>query len=459
MSEHRRAGARNERRPEERSDPESTIRTVSGWQNWGRSVRSAPAVVCAPGDEEELRKALARAASGRQQVRAVGAGHSFTPIAATDGMQLRLDRLSGVLRVSGTEVTLGAGTRLRDLPALLGPWGLALENMGDIDSQTIAGAINTGTHGTGRDFTGIAGQVTGLRLMLADGTTLDCTAEQHPELFQAARIGLGAFGILTQVTIRCAPAFLLQATESPEPLAAVLAGFDGITAGADHVEFYWFPHTGTALVKRNRRLPVGAEPNPLPAWKELLDDEIVANGVFQIACGVGSLVPALVPPINRLAAGLVSERTFTDSSQAVFTSPRRVRFREMEYGIDLDSAAMAIEEIRALIARRGWRISFPLEVRTAAADQVWLSTAYRRPTAYIAAHRYFREGFAEYFLALEQILLRHGGRPHWGKLHTLGADQFAERYPRFDQVRRIRAEVDPDGLFGNPYLRRVFGSS
>ena len=183
----------------------------------------------------------------------------------------------------------------------------------------------------------------------------------------------------------------------------------------------------------------------------------MSNGLFALTCGAGWLLPQIIPAVNAAAANLVSVRRFTDDSHAVFTSPRRVRFREMEYSIEPDAVPAAIAEIRELIAQHGWRISFPLEIRVAAADDVWLSTAYRRPSAYIAVHRYYREPFAEYFLAVEHILLGHGGRPHWGKLHTLTAVQLRERYPRFDDVRAIRDTVDPEGRFRNAYLDRVLG--
>lgn len=427
------------------------------WRNWGRSVVAHPAAIESPMDESEVVALIGRATAAGWSIRPVGAGHSFTPIAATDGILLRLDAFSGLRRVDGREVTLGAGTRLRDLPRLLRPLGLALPNMGDIDTQTVAGAISTGTHGTGAEFTGLAAQITALRIVTADGSVVDCSAAHRSELFQAARIGLGAFGVLTEVTIECVPAFLLAADEHPEPLEFVLENFAELTSGAGHVEFYWFPHTEVALCKTNTRLPVDSGREPLPRWKAVLDDEVTSNGIFALTCGAGWLAPPLVPTINRAAARLVSDRRFTDDSHTVFTSPRRVRFREMEYSIERAALPAAVREIDALIERKGWRISFPLEIRVAAADDVWLSTAYGRPSAYVAVHRYYRDPFAEYFLAVEDILRGFGGRPHWGKLHTLDAAALGERYPRFDDVLAVRDAVDPQRRFRNPYLDRVLG--
>jgi L-gulonolactone oxidase len=430
------------------------------WRNWGRSAIAHPQRIAEPPDEQAVVDLVTAAARHGHRVRPVGAGHSFTPIAATDSILVRLDRLTGVHQVDPEtgEVTLGAGTRLADIPALLKPHRLAMENLGDIDRQTIAGAVSTGTHGTGAAFTGLAGQVTGLRIVLADGTVLDTDAMHRPDLFATARLGLGAFGILTRVRIRCVPEFLLAADEHPEPLADVLDDFPARVAAVDHLEFYLFPHTDTALVKQNRRLPVTEPADPLPSWRALLDDEVTSNGVFAATCAVGTAAPALVPAINKLAARAVSTRRFTDRSYRVFTSPRRVRFREMEYGIDLNALPEAIRRIRRLIAESGWRISFPMEVRVAAADEVPLSTAYRRPTAYIAVHRFVADPFARYFLGVQDILLRYGGRPHWGKLHTLDAARLRTRYPLFDQVTALRREVDPAGMFSNAYLDRVLGS-
>ncbi len=433
--------------------------TRSTWRNWGRSASARFAEAAAPHDETEVSAVLHRAAAAGLPVRPMGAGHSFTPIAATHGISVRLDRMSGLRRVEvdSGRVTLGAGTRLRDLPDLLEPYGLALENMGDIDHQSIAGAISTGTHGTGANFTGIAGQVVGLRIALADGRVVDCSEAERPDLFKAARVGLGAFGVLTEVTVQCVPAFLLAADEHPERLDAVLDGFADRMCAADHVEFYWFPHTDTALVKANRRLPLDADRNPVPRWRSLVDDELLANGVFAGTCLAGVVAPRVVPSVNRLAAQMVSDRSYVDLSHRVFTAPRRVRFREMEYAVPRAELPDVVRAIRTLISARGWRISFPLEIRVAAADDVWLSTAYQRPTAYIAVHRYYREPFAEYFTAVEDLLVGVAGRPHWGKLHTRDAEYLEDAYPRFADVQRVRAEVDPGGLFANPYLDRVLG--
>ncbi len=427
------------------------------WRNWAGNAQCRPTGVVTPTSEDEVAQAVSQALTNGQRIKALGAGHSFTPIAVTDGLHVDLSLLSGVLTadVDTGRVTLLAGTRLADLPRLLGPYRLALENMGDIDCQTISGAISTGTHGTGGRFVGLAGQVRHLRIVLEDGSIID--THNGETLFAAAVIGLGAIGIITAVTLQCVPAFTLRAQELSEPLLAVVECFGERVDTADHFEFYWFPGTEIALTKTNTRLPADASAAPPSRFEQFVDEEVVSNGIFGALCALGWAAPALVPGINRLAARFATERTYSDISPAVFTSPRRVRFREMEFAIPRERLSAVFREVQALIRRRGWRIGFPLEVRAAAADNIWLSTAYGRDTAYVAVHRYHAEPFAEYFLAVQRIMVAHGGRPHWGKLHTLDDAELRQLYPKFDDFLMVRNRVAPFGLFRNDYLDRVLG--
>jgi FAD-linked oxidoreductase len=393
------------------------------------------------------------------RIKAVGAGHSFTGIAVAPGVQLDLEDLTGIVDVDLEKgrVTLAAGTHLHQLPRLLRPHGLALENMGDIDRQTIAGATSTGTHGTGVSFGGLATQIVALTLVTGTGELLRISETENPELLPAARLGLGALGVIVDVTIQCVPAFLLQAVERPEPLQAVMESYLERSEASDHFEFYWFPHTETALTKTNSRLPMTAERRPLSGPGRWVDDELLANGLYRGVCALGTLAPGVIPPFSRLAQRLTGNRDFTDVSSSVFVTNRTVRFREMEYALPREAVPEALAAIKALIERRGWRISFPIEVRSAAADENWLSTAYGRDTGYIAVHRYYREDQREYFAAVEEIMTGHEGRPHWGKLHGRDAESLRAVYPRFDDFLAVRDRFDPERRFENAYLRRVLG--
>ena len=424
------------------------------WRNWAGNQTAAPSRIERPTTTEDLVR-LVRGA-GDRKVKAVGAGHSFTGIAVTDGVQVRLDRYDRLLGVDPDtgHVTVESGMSLHRLNALLALLGRGLTNMGDVDPQSIAGAISTGTHGTGRSSAAIAAQVAALELVLADGSIVTCSAEERPDLFAAARVGLGALGLISTVTLRTEPAFLLRAQEGPEPLADVLDGFEEHVAADEHFEFYWFPHTDAALVKRNNRVDGPFEPLGLRGW---IDDEVLSNGLFGLTCRVCRAWPSLTPRINRLAAGTLSPRTYVDAAPKVFTSPRRVRFKEMEYAIPRAELPAVFGELRSFLDSSGLRISFPVEVRVAPADDLWLSTASGRDSAYVAIHVFRGTEHERYFDGAERIFLAAGGRPHWGKLHSLGADDLRERYPRFDDFVALRDELDPERRFGNPYLERVLG--
>lgn len=432
----------------------------TAWQNWSRIESVTPARVAYPSSPDEVVQAIAAARADGLRVKPIGAGHSFTGIAVAPGVQLDLRDLQGVLAVDEQRqrVKLAAGTHLYRLPELLKPYGLALQNMGDIDAQTIAGATSTGTHGTGHAFGGLATQIVALTLATADGRVLEISENSNAELLDAARLGLGALGVLLDITVQCVPAFQLQAIEKPEPLAQVLDQWEQRALGADHFEFYWFPHTQTALTKTNTRLPMDAPRNPLGGFQRWMDDDLMSNTVFSWVCNVGKVAPALTPPINRLAQRLTNNREFTDVSTSVFTTKREVRFREMEYALPREAVPDVLRALDRLITQNGWRISFPVEVRVAAPDGLWLSTAHGRETGYIAIHRFFKEDPHTYFRLAEQIFRAHDGRPHWGKMHYQDAGTLAPTYPRFGDFLAVRDKLDPDRVFANDYLDRVLGA-
>jgi FAD-linked oxidoreductase len=428
------------------------------WQNWGRSVRATPRHIARPTSVDEVVEVVGVARERGLTVRPVGAGHSFTGIAATDGVQLDIAAIDGLIAVDGALVTLGAGTNLYQLPALLGPYGLALANMGDIDRQTLAGATSTGTHGTGREFGGLATQIRAVTLVTADGAILRVSDTENPELLPAARLGLGALGVLVDITIECVPAFALHAVEGSEKLAAVLAEFEQNVAETDHFEFYVWPHADAVQTKRNTRLPADAPLDPVGRLGDWWEDRFMSHHVFTAKLNLGTVVPRFTPAINRFATRVWGRREFTDESHRVFASPRDTRFREMEYAVPLEVVPEVVRELHALIERRGWRISFPIEVRAAAPDDLWMSTASGRPTGYIATHLYFREDPTEYFREVEKLMMSYDGRPHWGKMHTRDAESLAATYEHHADFVAVRDRLDPDRLFTNAYLDRVLGA-
>lgn len=400
---------------------------------------------------------MRRAAEDGLRVKTVGTGHSFTSIAATDGVLIRPGLLTGIRRVDreAMTVTVESGTPLKRLNVALAREGLSLTNMGDIMEQTVAGATSTGTHGTGRDSASLAAQIRSLELVTADGRLMTCSKSEHPEVFAAARLGLGALGIVTALTFAVEPLFLLHAREEPMSFDQVSAEFDALHAENEHFEFYWFPHTDNCNTKRNNRSAGPAA--PLGGFGGWFEDEFLSNGVFQAACSLGRAVPPVIPSLARLSSRALSARTYTDIPYKVFTSPRRVRFLEMEYALPRAAAVPALRELKAMIERSPLKVSFPVEVRTAPADDITLSTASDRETAYIAVHLYRGTPHRAYFTAVERIMTAHGGRPHWGKVHTKDAAAFEKLYPRFAEFTALRDRLDPERRFGNDYLRRVLG--
>lgn len=441
----------------------STTSTMNGtdekaWRNWAGNVTSQPRRSVSPASVDELSAAVRKAAADGLTAKAVGTGHSFTAAAATGGVLIRPDRLAAIREIDrerGT-ITVEAGVPLHQLNAALAAAGLSLTNMGDIMEQTVAGATSTGTHGTGRDSGSISAQIKGLELVLADGSVLTCSADENPDVFAAARLGLGALGVISAITFAVEPLFLLTAREEPMAFDRVMAEFDQLTTENEHFEFYWFPHTDSCNTKRNNRSQGPRAPlSPVKSW---IDDEFLSNGLFQAVCALGKAAPGTIPGIAKVSSRALSARSYTDIAYKVFTSPRRVRFVEMEYAVPREAAVGAIRELKAMVESSGLRISFPVEVRIAPADDITLSTASGRDSAYIAVHMYRGSRYQEYFTAAEKIMTAHQGRPHWGKVHTRDAEYFSGVYPRFGEFTALRDRLDPQRLFGNDYLRRVLGA-
>jgi len=430
------------------------------WQNWAGTASADPVRRYWPRSAEDIATAVTTAAKEGLAVRALGSGHSFTPAAATAGAALDLSGWTGIVAVdldSGL-ITVRSGTTIRDLNAALDTLGLAMPNLGDIDAQTISGAISTGTHGTGAKLGGLATQVAGLELVLADGSVVSCSADDNPDLFNAARVSVGALGVLSTVTLQCVPAFTLAADERPMPLDEVLARWGEFTESNDHFEFYWFPYGKNALVKRNNRLTGSGGPGVLPGWRRFFEYEVMENAAFGALCRTGRAVPATIKPLNRLAAATLSKRSYSAPSHQVFVTSRRVRFVESEYAVPRAALLAVLAALRGGVTRLANPVMFPVEVRVAAADDVWLSTAYGRDSAYVAIHQYVGLPYREYFDLFEAIATAAGGRPHWGKMHTRDADYFATAYPRFTDFRKLRDSLDPSRVFANPYLTQVFGA-
>lgn len=425
-------------------------------KNWAGNQRCLPAHVHEPRFTDEVAAIVRTAAAAGERVKVIAGAHSFTDAAMTDGHLLSLDAMNQVLAVNSNDVTVQAGIRLRDLNDRLDELGLAIPNLGDINVQSIAGATSTATHGTGVEFTNIAANIVGLEIVTGDGTVLRADEQHEAELLRVARVALGALGIITEVTLRCVPAFRLHAVETIEPLADVLADFGNVMRSTDHVEFYMMPGARRCQVKRNTR--TDEPPRPQSKASYVRDKWIGENLAFGTVCRVGRRFPSLAPRVAKLVMTAASERDVIDRSDKVFCSPRHVRFVEMEYGIPFDAVPDAIGRVVDLVSRLPFKPMFPIEVRASKGDDIPLSTANGRDSGWIAVHQYVGVPYEAYFQGVEQIMNDYGGRPHWGKLHFQSAHTLAHRYPEWDTFQSWRAKLDPTGLFRNSYLDRVLGS-
>jgi FAD/FMN-containing dehydrogenase len=391
------------------------------WRNWSGRVNCAPERIAAPRDESEL---VATVLSGAGPIRVAGAGHSFMPLCATDGTLISLDGLTGIVETDpqAETATLWAGTRLHDLGDPLFAAGFGLENMGDIDRQALAGAVSTGTHGTGRTLGSFSSQVVGLRLVLADGDLLDCSPEREPELFSAARVSLGALGILSRITLRVLPAYRLHERTWPAPFEACVEQLPTLIAENRHFEFFWSPAADACAMKT-------LNPTDLP---------------------VGEIAPA-VPAQGRMVRYLGPE--YVDWSHRVFPSVRTLLFNEMEFAVPEEAGSDCLREIRGLMQTRYPDVVWPIEYRTVRADDIPLSPAFGRATVTISIHQAAELPHERFFSDAEAIFRNYGGRPHWGKLHSLTARELRALYPEFDTFRAIRERLDPNGRFLNGHLR------
>lgn len=431
----------------------------AAWRNWAGDQVAHPAAIEHPVDSAAVAAAIVRAGERDLTVRVAGAGHSFSEAVLTDGLLLSLDRMDRVLNVDTSSglVRVEAGITLRALNEFLAEHDLALENLGDIDVQSAAGATATGTHGTGAKLQNLSAGIESLELVISDGSTLEVNSNSDPDAWRAARVSIGALGVVTAMTLKTVPAFTLRGEDAGKPIEEVLESLDHLADNNDHFEFFTFPHSPLALTRTNNR--VDDPPRPRSRAMAWVNDVLVTNHLFGLICRAGRRFPSRIPTFNRLVSRLSGSSVRVDRSYKIFSSPRRVRFTEMEYAIPRAHAADAIRAVRTLVEREEFRVPFPLEVRFVAPDDAFLSPANGRDTCYIAVHMFEKMEWEPYFRAVERIMDEVEGRPHWGKRHFQTSEKLRPRYPDWDRFATVRKRLDPDARFANEYVTRVLGET
>jgi FAD-linked oxidoreductase len=393
--------------------------------------------------------------SDNRHVRVVGSGHSFSPLVQTNDVLISLEHIQGIEEIDTKRrtVTVLAGTALKTLGKALHTHGLAQENLGGIDAQSLAGAISTGTHGTGIHFGSLSTQVEGLTLITATGELLECSPEWKPDIFKASQVSLGALGVIVKVKLRVVPAKRLHLKNRHERFSTCLTNLECYTQENSHFEFFWFPRTPWVQTKF---LNETEDPESKSSLWGNFNHIVLENGLYRLLSECCRLIPPLSRTISTISAASVPNANKINYSHRLYIAPLMVHAQAMEYALPIEHAQTALREIEDCIKQHRFHVHVPLGCRFVQADDIWLSPAYQRDSVYIAAHMYQGMPYKAYFRHLEQILQRYNGRPHWGKLHTLDAAKLASLYPHWHDFRRIRATLDPQGLFLNDYLRRLF---
>lgn len=419
------------------------------WTNWSGGQRCQPRGRFSPASENELRHFLATTSG---PMRPVGSGHSFSGLVPTDGHLIVIDQLTGLIDHDPTtlQATIAAGSRLGDIGAPLQAVDQAMLNLPDIDRQTLAGATATATHGTGIAFTCLSGFVTALRLITPGGDVQDVTRASNPDLFNAARVSLGTLGLITRMTLQNRTPYRLKARNWVEPIEDVLATFDESAASHRHFEMFPLTHSDYALT-----LAIDETDEPINNPPESPEE---AAALGEAMAHWASLPPIERKPLVDELARQIQPTEAVDVSYKILSNIRNNRFNEMEYSVPKTAGAECLREILRTIIDKQVDVVFPLEYRYVRRDDTWLSmSAGDEDHAAISIHRTASEDYRPYFDLIEPIFWKYGGRPHWGKVHSLSAVELTALYPRFQDFQQLRTELDPEGKMLNDHLRKLFG--
>ncbi|WP_417264861.1 D-arabinono-1,4-lactone oxidase [Brumimicrobium sp.] len=426
-------------------------------KNWAENVEWTPNQIAFPSTELDIQNLVLKAANDRNKIRVIGTGHSFTELCKTEQILLSLDEYQGLVSVDKKkcQVTVKGGTKLKLLGELLWKEGLAMENLGDIDAQSIAGTICTGTHGTGTDFGTISTQIIALRLINGKGEIKSCSPTENPELFKAAQVSLGVLGVITEITLQCVPSYKLLVTNRKEELEEVMSSISERNRQNRNFEYYWFPYTQTVWTKTTNIAESG-EPDK-DTYLNYASELFLENYTFKALCAFAKTFPSKNKMVSKIVAKAVPTMKKLNYSHRVYATMRLVKFTEMEYNVPAEAYQDVMKEIVQLVNSEKFAIHFPIESRWVKADDIYMSPAYGRDSAYIACHVYNKKDNTEYFKALEAIFRAYGGRPHWGKSHTLTQQDVIDLYPKYPEFNKIRKEQDPDGIFTSPYIKQLIG--
>lgn len=424
-------------------------------KNWAGNITWDPGQVALPSSEGAILDLVRKAINDNRKIRLIGTGHSFTALCATDEIAVSLDNYQGIVSVNKEkhQATVKGGTKLNVLGELLFAYGMAMENLGDIDVQSIAGTISTGTHGTGKSFGTISTQIIGIKFINGKGEVVNCATDNNPNLLKAAQVSLGLLGVITEVTLQCVPAYKLEIKNKKENINEVIAEWDQRHAGNRNFEHFWFPYTDGVWTKSSN---IVAEGSPTKVGMiNYMSEYVLENYVFGACCQLANWFPSMNESISKLSAGSISDLSKIAQSHEVYATQRLVRFKEMEYNVPNEAYGHVMKAIMKIVNSKKFNIHFPIESRIVAADDIYMSPANGRTSAYIAVHVYHKKDHRPYFKAVEEICRAHCGRPHWGKMNTLTNNDVVDLYPEYSKFMEYRNTHDPDKVFSNSYLQKL----
>ncbi len=424
---------------------------------WGGTHTCTPAEWAHPASEAEVVDVVRRAAAAGRRVKVVGAGHSWSDAALTDGVLVSLDRLA---RLHAVDLQRGvavadAGMRLRAFGDALASAGAALPIVGSIAEQSLGGLLATGTHGSSLRHGNLSSGVVGLRLVNGRGEVVELAAGD-PRL-PGARVGLGALGIVTQVTVRVDRAFTVAEVMEPLSFDAALERLPAVAQQSEYAKLWWIPHTDRALIFRGARVE---EPPTFSERFRTFDERVINGVVFRGLLGLGARVPALVPLLNRVvAASYFGARRVVGRSDRVLSLAMPPAHRESEWAVPVAAGVDLLRRTRALIEAKGLRVNFILEARFVKGDDSWMSPAYGRDSLQVGAYTACPRDCPAWYEGFAAIAREHGGRPHWGKegVEALDPAEVRRLYPMADRFAALAREMDPDGLFRNRFVERIVG--
>ncbi len=426
------------------------------WTNWSENYLAYPSRFYAPQSIEEVCEVVKEQALLNRTIRVTGAAHSFSPVAMPEQSALTLHHLRGIISVDkeAHTATFYAGTYLYEVGPILAEYGLALINMGDIQKQTLAGAISTATHGTGVTLGSFASIVTRWGIVTGEGDYLEHDRGEDA-LSEALYVSVGMLGILVTVTIQVIPLYSLAYTSERHDFYTEIQNFQQSIRENRNVEWYYFPGSNQIQVKKMTQVA----PQQQPKVQKLIDqakNQALENGLFYVASELCKRKPSLSLAVSRLASNLVGGDARTGMSYEIYPSPRYVKFVETEYAIAIDQFEACMEEVHAMFLRKHFDVHFPIECRTTAGERGYLSPTQGRESAFISFHMYKGMNESPYFHWVRDMMVKFNGRPHWGKVNNYHNQNIEQFYPNATKFNEQRKKLDPHNVFLTSYFKNIF---